>query len=590
MKVVVLSSLAYSLVNFRGALLSEMVAAGHDVIACAPDVDADSANRLSAIGVSFQTVRMARTGTNPLDDLVTLWDMATLLRRERPDVVLAYTQKPIIYGGIAARLVGGTRFFAMCSGLGHAYSGSGTLRARLLRGIVSALYRVAVARAEAVLVFNRDDADEMRRHGILAEGQDVIQVPGSGIDTNAFQPVPVPSGPPTFLLIARLMRDKGLGEFAAAAREVRKVRPDARFQILGPFDANPSSISAEELKAWGEEGLIEYLGETRDVRPYLANCTAFVLPTYYREGLPRTILEAMASGRAIVTTDMPGCRETVLTDRNGILVQPRDVASLAGAMLRLATEDGLAQRYGAASRAIAVEQFDVRKVNALLLQTMSLARNATQQESAPARLPAKSSLSRRILDMVAAAAGLVTLSPLVALAAFMTWVGTGSPVLFRQQRAGLAGRPFKLVKFRTMTDARDAAGNLKPDAERVTATGRFLRRTRLDELPQLWNVMRGDMSLFGPRPLLPETIAAFGDAGAERCTIRPGLTGWAQIHGGPLLEPEEKLALDLWYVRNRNWKLDLSILLRTFAVLLRDDRVDTLEIGRAHASVGGRRG
>lgn len=585
MKVLVLSSLASSLINFRGALLSEMAAAGHEVIACAPDADAEVASRLAGMAIAFRTVRMARTGTNPLRDLLTLRDYFRLIRRECPDVVLAYTQKPIIYGGIAARLAGGTRFFAMCSGLGHAFSGDEGVRSRLLRRIVSSLYRLAVARAEAVFVFNRDDAGEMRRRGILAPGHRVVQVPGSGIDTTAFVHVPVPAIPPTFLLISRLLQNKGLGEFAAAARLVRAECDHARFQILGPFDSNPRSIPAGQLRAWQEEGFITYLGETRDVRPYLAQCTAFVLPSYYREGLPRTILEAMAIGRAIVTTDTPGCRETVFADENGFLVSPRDPVSLAEAMLRLAREEGLAQRLGVASRRLAEERFEVRRVNAVLLQAMDLA--------APATAPvhgAKPSAVRRTVDIAVALLGIALSWPLMLAVAAVVWLDMGAPVLFLQRRAGKGGQSFLLAKFRSMRDARDASGNPLPDEARVTAIGRLLRRSRLDELPELWNVLRGDMSLFGPRPLLPETIAEYGQAGRERCSIRPGLTGWAQVHGGPLLDPDEKLALDLWYVRNRNWRIDLSIVFRTFGVLLRNDRVDRHEIGRAHASLGGRRG
>lgn len=588
MKVVVLSSLAYSLVNFRGALLAAMVEAGHDVTACAPDADDAITRTLACMGIGFSTVRMARTGTNPLRDLRTLWDLFRLMRRERPDVVLAYTQKPIIYGGIAARLAGRSRFFAMCSGLGHAFSNGSGFRPRLLRRVVSLLYRVAVAKAEAVFVFNRDDAGEMRRFKIIGPGHRLVQVPGSGICTDSFEQAPLPAGPPTFLMIARLMWDKGLAEFVAAARQTRAACPEARFQLLGPFDANPSSISPKELRVLQDEGVIEYLGETRDVRPFLAKCTAFILPTYYREGLPRTILEAMATGRAIVTTDMPGCRETVFTgdDENGILIPPRDPGALARAMLRLATEEGLAARLGEASRRIAEARFDVRKVNALLLGTMGLLEDGGRRFGAmqtAARM-------RRGVDIVAALLGLIVTVPLMAVLSLGVWFDIGAPMLFRQRRAGLGGRTFNIAKFRSMRDTRDDNGDPLPDAARTTAFGRFLRRSRLDELPELWNVLVGDMSLFGPRPLLPETIAAYGMAGEERCSVRPGLTGWAQVHGGPLLEPDEKLDLDIWYIRNRGLGLDLSILVRTLAVLVRDDRVNSKEVGRAHASFDSRRG
>lgn len=601
MKILVLSSLAYSLTNFRGTLLTAMVEAGHEIIACAPDENPQVLDWLAKKGIGFRTMRMARAGMNPFADAATLWDMVSLMRRERPDVVLAYTQKPIIYGGLAARLVGGIRYFAMCSGLGHAFSGDGGLRSRILKKIVSLLYRGAVAKASGVFVFNRDDTDEMRDNGILKPDQTAIQVPGSGIDLSRFRHQPLPPGPPKFLMIARLLRDKGPGEFAAAAAIVRKKSPEARFLLLGPFDANPSNISQNELDRWQSDGLIEYLGSTADVQPFLADCTVFVLPTYYREGLPRTILEAMATGRAIITTDTPGCRETVTKDTNGLLVPPRDAPALAAAMEKLAEDPALCERYGAASRNIAEEYFDVHRVNAILLGNMGLDRPSPGQSAmlegralsdryVRAGVSAKSSRLRRIVDVVVAALGLVVLWPLLAILALTVAVVLGRPVLFRQQRVGLTGKLFTLIKFRTMTDARDAEGKLLSDGERVTDFGRFMRRFRIDELPELWNVLRGEMSLFGPRPLLPETIRDFGVDGLTRCSIRPGLTGWSQIRGGPLLGQQEKLALDNWYVMNRSWKTDMVILLRTFMVIVRDDRMDNLETGRAHAGVDRRRG
>jgi len=601
MKVLVLSSLAYSLTNFRGALLTAMVDAGHDVVACAPDENAEVQDWLAKKGIRFQTVRMARAGMNPFADAATLWDMVSLMRRERPDVVLAYTQKPIIYGGLAARLVGGTGYFAMCSGLGHAFSGDGGLRSRMLKKIVSLLYRGAVAKASGVFVFNRDDNEEMRANGILAPGQAAIQVPGSGIDLTRFPYRPVPPGPPRFLMVARLLRDKGPGEFAAAAAIVRQKFPDARFLLLGPFDANPSNISQAELDGWQADGLIEYLGSTANVQPFLADCSVFVLPTYYREGLPRTILEAMATGRAIITTDTPGCRETVTKDTNGVLVQPRDVGALAMAMEKLADDAALRERYGSASRQIAEDYFDVHRVNAILLGAMGLDRLSPIQPASLedytlsdryvlAGISARSSGLRRGVDVIVAVIGLAVLWPLLAIVALAVAVFLGRPALFRQQRVGLTGQLFTLIKFRTMTEARDADGNLLSDDERVTEFGRFMRRFRIDELPELWNVLRGEMSLFGPRPLLPETIRDFGPDGLTRCSIRPGLTGWSQIQGGPLLGQKEKLALDNWYVLNRSWKTDMMILLRTFMVIVRDDRLGNLETGRAHAGFDRRRG
>lgn len=372
MKIIVVASLAWSLVNFRGALLKALADSGADVIACAPEDDPAVTAALAVFGVRYHRIDMQRTARNPFADLGTLRELAALFRAEAPDIVLAYTQKPIIYGGIAARLASSARFYAMCSGLGFVFSNVDTARRRGLRWLVSRLYRFAVARAAAVIVFNGDDRAEMLDHGILDNGQRVVQVPGSGIDTTRFAAQPVPAGPPVFLMIARLLRDKGLTEFATAARALKAEYPQARFQLLGPLDPNPTGVSRAEIDAWVAEGAIEYLGETRDVLPYLAAASVFVLPTWYREGLPRTILEAMATGRAIVTTDAPGCRETVEPGHNGFLVPVRDAPALAEAMAEFLRDPGLAARLGKRSREIAEARFEVGRVNAILLATMGI--------------------------------------------------------------------------------------------------------------------------------------------------------------------------------------------------------------------------
>lgn len=378
MKVVIVSSLAYSLTNFRGALIRQMIGAGHEVIACAPDRDRAAMEELAAMGARFCIVPMARASLNPVSDLRTLIALVRLLRRERPDVVFAYTQKPIIYTGIAHRLVRTGTYFPMVTGLGYAFSEANGHR--WLRPIVAWLYRVGVASASSVIVYNRDDEHELQRHGVLGERRKAILVPGSGVDTALFPNQPLPPRGPIFLLIARLLKDKGLHEYAAAARLVAREYPEARFKLLGPFDANPASITAADLERWTQSKTIEYLGETRDVRPTLAGCSVFVLPSY-REGMPRAVLEAMATGRAIITTDAPGCRDLVSHDDNGFLVPVRDVDGLADAMRRFCREPELISRMGARSRQIVQDKYAVERVNSLLMMTLGLLPSAQKSET-----------------------------------------------------------------------------------------------------------------------------------------------------------------------------------------------------------------
>jgi lipopolysaccharide/colanic/teichoic acid biosynthesis glycosyltransferase len=195
----------------------------------------------------------------------------------------------------------------------------------------------------------------------------------------------------------------------------------------------------------------------------------------------------------------------------------------------------------------------------------------------------------RIADLLIAVAALLLLLPIIVVVAVVVRVGLGAPILFTQRRSGRGGHDFRMLKFRSMSDARDASGKLLPDEERLTALGRFLRRSRLDEIPGLLSIVRGDMALVGPRPLLPETIIDMGTLGRQRGSVRPGLTGWAQVNGNALLTNEDKLALDLWYIQHRSLALDLAIIIRTVRVVLSGERINHSNLEKAVAGSSYRR-
>lgn len=373
MRILVVASFPDSLLNFRGSLLSAMVSRGCDVHVAAPYLPEGCALRvqLEDRGLKAHDIPLSRTGTNPTGDLYTLWALRSLMQQTQPDVLLAYTIKPVIYGMLAAWLAGVPNRFALITGLGYAFSD----QAKGLRGFVKTLaqglYRLALRHASKVIFQNPDDELLFRQLGLVASNTPSLVVNGSGIDLARFKVVPLPVGGPYFLLIARLLGDKGVREYAQAAQRIKFDHPQVRFYLAGWIDETPGAIPQTELDAWVRAGTLNFLGRLSDVRPAIAACSVYVLPSY-REGTPRTVLEAMSIGRAVITTDAPGCRETVVDGDNGFLVPVRSVDALSEAMDRFITDPTLAARMGQRSRMLAEDKYDVHKVNALMLKEMNL--------------------------------------------------------------------------------------------------------------------------------------------------------------------------------------------------------------------------
>lgn len=361
-----------SLLNFRGPLLRALMAKGLEVHVAAPDLPPNSMIRqkLEALGVQVHEVALKRTGMNPLADMTTVYHLWRLMRRIKPDFSLGYTIKPVIYGNFAAWLAGVPRRFALITGLGYAFQGEAGQRTWLKRTVQS-LYRAALGKAHKVFFQNPDDEALFQSLGIIKPSdQKTIVVNGSGIDVSHFAITPLP---PVieFLLIARLLGDKGVREYVKAATMVRQQHPDVRFGLVGWIDENPNAIGENELQHWIESGDVQFYGRLDDVKPAIARCSVYVLPSY-REGTPRTVLEAMAMGRPIITTDAPGCRETVVNGDNGFLVPVKAVDELAIAMLKFVAQPGLVSRMGERSRQIAEEKYDVNKVNEHMLREMGV--------------------------------------------------------------------------------------------------------------------------------------------------------------------------------------------------------------------------
>ena len=368
----IVTSQAFSIINFRGSLIRDLVAAGVQVYALAPDYDAKLRQLVYDLGAKPMDISFARAGTNPFRDALDMLLLAALLRRLRIDVVLAYTIKPVIYGTLAAWLAGVPLRVAMIEGLGYVFTPSGvsqTKTRKWLRRLVCFLYWFSLTLSHKVIFLNRDDISEFIE-AALVDNSKVINLGGIGVnlvDWPFTQPVLKPL---TFLLAARLLREKGIVEYAEAARQVKLIDPSVRFILLGGFDTNPGSLEKEEVESWVKEGLLEWPGHVA-VKSWLMQASVYVLPSY-REGVPRSSQEAMAMGRAVITTDTPGCRETVNEGMNGFLVPVCDAPALANAMLRFVDNPSLIGVMGLESRRLAEIRFDDRVINARLLKILGV--------------------------------------------------------------------------------------------------------------------------------------------------------------------------------------------------------------------------
>ncbi|MBI4659278.1 MAG: glycosyltransferase family 4 protein [Verrucomicrobia bacterium] len=370
MRIAVLGGIAQSLVNFRGQFLSALVRRGHEVHTIAGEESVDVRKQLAALGVWFHPIQLRRSTISPFHDVATILALARVFRRWRADMLFSYTIKPVVYGSIVARLTGVSRCFSLITGLGYCFM-DGSLMRKALNFLVRLLYRLALPLNEVVFFQNPDDKRLFVNLGLLGSRGRAVVVDGSGVDLKYFAEAPLPLKPVRFLLVARLIREKGICEYLEAARKLKRKHVEASFRLVGPEDAGRSSIPKTQLAAIRREGIVDYLGEVKDVRSAIADASVCVLPSY-REGLPRSVVEAMAMGRPVITTDVPGCRETVSPGVNGFLIPSRDSELLANAMERFVRDPDLVVQMGRRSREIAVSRFDVDRINALMLQEMGL--------------------------------------------------------------------------------------------------------------------------------------------------------------------------------------------------------------------------
>lgn len=367
MKIMVVSPKNKTVFNFRGDLIREFINHGYEVVVTGPNKD--YIDDIKALGARFIEIPFVKDNVGIKGDIQYCKKLKEAMKEEKPDKVFSYTIKPVIYGSIAAGKAGVKEVYPMITGLGRVY-GTDTVKSKILQVITGILYKKAFKCCKKVIFQNWDDMKLFTELKYLKK-EKCEKVDGSGVNMERFSYQELPHEK-TFLMISRIIREKGIFEFCSAAETVKNKYPDARFVILGGYDSSIGAIKPEELEKYTKTGVVEIPGEVKDVMPVLSSAYCFVLPTYYREGIPRTILEAMACGKPVLTTDWVGTREAVEDGKNGFLVPIKNSEALAEKMLYMIEHDEETRRMGKESHELCKSKFEVSIINKKMLEYMEI--------------------------------------------------------------------------------------------------------------------------------------------------------------------------------------------------------------------------
>lgn len=371
---VIVCDLLSTFLRFRRFLAIDIVGLGYGLTVICSESDVEDLSFFEDNDIDVLVVPMNRTGMNPVSDFGYCRRLKKALKEINPRHVLAYQAKAAVWSAVATRSLSNCKSSLLFPGLGFLFAESDNLSQRLIKSVVRKLYKFAFRNIDTAVFQNSDDQETLNRFAIIPAKAKQVVVNGSGVCLKEFPSSEPPSDPIVFSMATRLLSDKGIREFATAASEIRTRYPDTKvaFRIAGNFDINPTAIQQEEIEQWEEKGWIEYHGHVADMVSYLRDTSVFVLPSYYMEGTPRSILEALATGRAVITADNRGCRDTVEDGVNGYLVPQRDADALAVAMERYLTKPELLAAHGSESRKLAVSKYDVKLINQAMISAMNL--------------------------------------------------------------------------------------------------------------------------------------------------------------------------------------------------------------------------
>ena len=571
-KIAFLSTLDSNLYLFRLPIMKELVRQGYAVYALCPSGQYGSI--FAQEGIVSLHYPLSRKSLNPLKELTSIWRIYQLCKTHKFDIVNSFMLKPNIYASFCMPFLKKTKLICAVTGVGSFYIDD-SLKSRVLKKISQWLYRFSFFVSEGVVFQNSDDLKLFVNQRIVSKPKSTL-IKSSGIDTASFsqatvdeekvkllkESLQIKNTQTIVLLVARLIVHKGIGEYIESATALKEKYPKTRFLLVGGLDeGNHFSIE----KALLESPSIEHLGERDDIKELISLCHFFVLPSY-REGVPRTLLEAASMGKAIVTTNVPGCKEVVKNNYNGFLVKAMDSVALAKAMEKLIVDKKLQKTMGEHSREWA-QQFDIHPI---VKKYISLYEKVIKQKRKNFYLPMK-----YFFDKVFALVALLILSPVLLVVSALIYLKMGKPIFFTQRRIGLNDEAFDIYKFRTMSDELDDNGELLEDKHRLRGIGKFIRSSSLDELPQLFNIVKGQMSFIGPRPLLPEYLPLYNREQKKRHLLKPGITGLAQVNGRNAISWEEKFSYDVEYVQEVSLWLDVKIFFKTIAKIIAKEGISS---------------
>lgn len=382
-KVLINGGFSKSLINFKGDLIRRFRARGYDVLACAAEADDQATvDKLAEWGVKYVATGVSRTGVNPLSDLRYLLKMRSIIKEYRPDIIVNYTHKPVIFGTLAAAGLGVVVNFSIITGLGYTFIDGVELKRRLSAAALRFLYKVSSFFRDGIVFLNNEDKALFHELKLVRAGTPTFMIKGSGVDAVNLLPSEPVVKPVRFMMCARLIYDKGVREYFQACEVLKSKYPEVEFQLLGPIDtAYPNAITPEELDGYKSRGIIHYLGETKsfvEAYQYMCACSVFVLPSY-REGSPRTVAEAMCAAKPIITTTVPGCNQTVAEGVNGFLIQPKDVAGLVKAMEYFILSPDKIEPMGLASRQKVEAEFSNDIVNEQVIEIIEAIRQKKEK-------------------------------------------------------------------------------------------------------------------------------------------------------------------------------------------------------------------